>query len=203
MFNLLIAIAATAAQPAAAPATQPVAATAGRTLKDLPSNTIAYYDIAGKEGDEIEKSLAKTLSDPANKDRVRLYTWKPEAQIIKRSEGAACTINSVTATLKSTVQLPRLANQSTVSKDVLATWNPYVAGLEEDAAASLWFVQDRLPALQNSLVGLSCDKASAAWSAGLARIRTDLAGFDAQLAAKRAAKSKLEQRKKAPARERM
>ena len=68
-------------------------------------------------------------------------------------------------------------------KDVPAKWATYVGGVENEAAASLWFLSDRLRGAEQSLVGMPCDQANPAWNAKLETIKTELNAFIAQRAA--------------------
>lgn len=168
--------------------TAPVAA--GRTLKDLPNTTIAYFDVQGTNASAIQKSLKKVLADPAMKANVQLYSWNVGAQITKRTQGQDCTIQSATATLTNDVHLPRLAEEAKIDKEIVASWRTFVAGLENEAAANLWFIRERLPAVEQSMAGLKCDQADTTWNAGIDKLKTELTAFGVQraTAAKNAAK---------------
>ncbi len=153
-----------------------------RLLRDLPGTTILYYDISGKTGPVIEKSLKKLLADPAAKDQVRLFSWDVATQIMKATTGTSCVIQSAKSTLTAKVRLPRLAEEAKVPKDVLAKWAKYVKGVENEAATNLWFISDRLRGAESSLVGMPCDQANTVWNAKLDTVRTDLNAFMAQRA---------------------
>lgn len=174
--------------PAAPAAGAPRAASAapaiatGRALKDLPGTTVTYYDIPGKTGPAIEKSLKNLLADPASKDVVRLLKWDVGTQIVKRTTGTECTIQGAKSTLTAEVRLPRLAEEAKVAATVLANWNAYAARIENEAATNLWFVSDRLRGAEQSLVGLSCDQAGPVWNAKVESVKTQLKEFIAQRA---------------------
>lgn len=181
-----IALAAAVAQAAATvPATVvPSAAVAvpGRGLRDLPDTTISYYDIGGKTGPAIEKSLKAMLENPATKNNVRLFSWDVGTQIVKATTGTKCVVKSAKVTLTSKVNLPRLAEQAKVRKDVMANWTTYIANVEGDAAANLWFIRDRMRGAEQSLVGMPCDAAGPAWNAKIDTVKSDLAAFIAKRA---------------------
>jgi predicted secreted Zn-dependent protease len=158
------------------------AVTTGRTLKDLPATTITYYDVSGRTGPAIQNSLKKLLADPASKDIVQLMNWDISTQIVKRTTGTACTINGAKATLNAKVRLPRLAEPAKVPANVLANWNNYVAAIENDVAANLWFLSDRLRGAEQALVGVSCDRAAPVSDAQFAILKTQLEQFKAQRA---------------------
>lgn len=158
------------------------AAVPGRTLRDLPGMTITYFDIAGKNGPAIEKSLQKILADPAAKDTVRLFTWDVGTQIVKATTGTKCSVKSAKSTLTAKVRLPRLVDEAKVPKNVIANWTTYIAGVENEAAANLWFLSDRLRGAEQSLVNMPCDQASAAWNSRLETVKSELNAFIAQRA---------------------
>ena len=175
---------ATVAVPAPA---VPVPAVVGRSIKDLPNVTLTHFDVKGKNGKAIKKNLDALLADPAAKNTVRLYGWDVGASIMKRTEGTKCTVTNATATMNATVNLPRLAEQAKVDKAALAIWQPYVASLEEEAAANLWFVKDQLPAVEKSVVGIDCAAVAATWQASLDKLKSQQTAFNAQRAAAAAA----------------
>ena len=193
--NILVVAAAVAQAYGAAPAapsmtaaptptatTATTAVTPGRALRDLPGTTIIYYDVSGKNGAAIEKSLDKMLADPAMKETVRLFSWDVGTQIVKATTGTKCSIQSAKSTLTAKVRLPRLADQAKVPKAVMAKWTTFIAGVESDAAANLWFVHDRLRGAEQSLVGLPCEQANPAWNAKLETVKSELNAFVAQRA---------------------
>ena len=174
--------AAPAASPAPAAPARSTVAVPGRTLRDLPGVTITHYDIAGKTGPAIEKSLDKVLADPTTKEATRLFTWDVGTKIVKTTTGTKCVIQSATSTLTAKVRLPRLAEQAKVRKDVMANWTTYVTTAENDAAANLWFLSDRLRGAEQSLVGLPCDQGNPAWNAKLESVKAELDAFIAKRA---------------------
>ena len=177
--------AAVAQATAAAPATVPAAA--GRSVKDLPNVTLTHFDVKGKNGKAIKKNLDAMLADPAAKNTTRLYGWDVGASIMKRTEGTKCTVTKATATLNASVNLPRLAEEAKVDKAALAGWQTYVASLEQEAAANLWFVKDQLPAVEKSVVGIDCAAVATTWQASLDKLKAQQAAFNAQRAAAAAA----------------
>src|SRR6476469_9277232 len=145
MISLFMALGAFAAQ---APA-----ATAPRTLQTLPGVTVQYYDVPGEDADTIKASLDRILKAPAPNTAAEGYTWSLNVAINKHTEGTTCTVTTANATLKANVYLPRLSGGAKVPSDIAKSFATYEAGLEQRAADNLWFVADRLPALQQTLVG--------------------------------------------------
>ncbi len=169
------------------PAAVAVAATPGRTLRDLPGTTIVYYDIAGRTLPEIQLSLKAVRANPANKEAARLYAWDVATRIQKATIGTKCTVRGATSTLTAKVQLPRLAEQAKVKPPVMANWTAYMTQVENQAAADLWFLADRLRGAEQFLVGMPCEQAGPAWNAKLTTVKSELSAITAQRAAAEAA----------------
>lgn len=184
MINLLMALTAMTGVQAAAPAPAAPPAAAVRPLASVPGVTVNYFPIAGTEIKEIQKSLQAIQvanTHPTTK-------WDVRANIKKRTEGTACTITSADVGMTAVANLPRLADESKVAAPVLANWKTYVAEIEATAANSLWFVADRLPAVQASLAGKSCDQAQSTMDAALNKLKADQKVYaDQQIAAIKAA----------------
>jgi predicted secreted Zn-dependent protease len=184
---MMLGLAAGVAQGQAAAPAALVPAVAVRGLKELPGTTITYYDVAGKKGPEIQNSLKALDADPAAKDKYGLYSWDVGARITKRTTGTVCTVDSSKATFTAKVNLPRLKDEAKVDKAILPNWRSYVGTLESQAASDRWFIRDRLPQLEQSMVKVSCDQAAAKWNTGLAAIKAELVAKIAARAAARAA----------------
>jgi predicted secreted Zn-dependent protease len=183
----MLGLAAAVAQGQAAAPAALVPAVAVRGLKELPGTTITYYDVAGKKGPEIQNSLKAIDADVAAKDKYGLYSWDVGARITKRTTGTVCTVDSSKATFSAKVNLPRLKEEAKVDKAILPNWQTYVGTLESQAASDLWFINDRLPQLEQSMVKVDCAQAAAKWSAGLAAIKAELVAKITARAAARAA----------------
>ena len=160
----------------------PAAAVAGRPLRSVPGTSISYYDVSGTTVPEIELSLKTMLADAAVKDKVRLFSWKVGTQLTKATNGTKCVVQKASSTFTAKVSLPRLAEPAKVKKGVMANWTAYVATAENNAAASLWFLTDRLRGAEQSLVGMPCDQADPAWNATLDKVKSELSAFNAQRA---------------------
>ena len=176
MFSLLMAL-------TAASAVQAAPATTARTIHTLPGTKIHYYDVAGKTGPAIQKSLKKILAAPAPNTAATVYDWSLDAGVTKRTEGTVCTVTAAKATFNGNVYLPRLKDEARVPTDVLDSWKPYVTGLEKTAADNLWFVVDRLPALEQSLVGKPCDAVAGLWDQAVKDLIAQQTAYGQQLAA--------------------
>ena len=181
---MLTTLLAAAALAQAAPAT---AVAPARPLAALPGVSINYLDVAGKNMKSIQKSLDLVSLDPATKAKRKLFTWNVGAQVTNSTVNQKCTVQKATATLTSTVNMPRLVNLTKTSKQVQADWQKYVTALETDAAANLWFINDQLRGVERSMVGVDCAKSREVWNAAMTKINVDLAAFNAARAAPAAA----------------
>lgn len=181
MLTTLLAAAALAqaapASPAPAPATAAVAP--ARALAALPGVSINYLDVAGKNMKSIQKSLDLVSIDPATKAKRKLFTWNVGAQVTNSTVNQKCTVQKATATLTSTVNMPRLPELARASKQVQADWQKYVSELETEAAANLWFINDQLRGIERSMVGVDCARSREVWNAAMNKINVDLAAFNA------------------------
>ena len=187
MLSILMALAATQAQPAATPPAAAAPAAAARTLQSLPGTTVQYYDVPGRTAAAIEKSLKQIIATPAsNNTAARAYTWDLGMSINRRTEGTVCTVVSATPTLKATAYLPRLTSEAKLAPAELASWNAYVAGIEKTAADNLWFVADRVPTVGQPLIGKPCDQAAKLWNAAVDDLVKQQTAYAASLKAAQA-----------------
>ena len=178
MLSFFMALATTAAVQA------PAAAAPVRMLKDVPNTTVTYYDVKGKDGKAIEKSLKKAATDPKTKQlQVVRTSWNVGANIGRRTTNGVCTITTAKADFNGSVTMPRLTDVSVVPAAVLAEWQTYVTRLEAGAAESLWTAHSQLAALESSLVGKKCEEAEPIWTAGVEQIKVRTAQVMQQKAA--------------------
>ena len=181
MISLFMALSAVTAQ--ASPASPAPAATAPHTLQNLPGTTVQYYDVAGNDADAIKSSLDKILKAPQPNTAAQVYNWSLEVGINKRTEGTTCTVTSAKAALKANVYLPRLAQGNRAPRDVVESFGTYEKGLEKMANDNLWFVVDRLPAIEQSLAGKPCDSVSNLWNQATTNLVKEQNAFASQQAA--------------------
>lgn len=183
MFDLFIAFAAAAGvQAAAAPATQ------APTLAAIPGVTVNYYDVSGRNIEQIRESMASTRPEGADGNPIPAATsWQVEATLSTRTENGQCAIAGVTPKFSGTAELPRLTTSDKLKPEVLQQWNAFVASLESAAAAQLDFIHDRLPQVQQAVASAKCDTASAALDSAIEQLKAQEAAFVAEQAAQRAA----------------
>lgn len=166
--------------PAAAAQTPPAAAgVSSRSLKDVPNITIKYYDVSGKDMRTINRSIAKQRpKDPATKQPLVGGTnWTLDATLTKRTTNGQCTVIAAKGQFAAAAELPRLVTEKIVPFQILESWKSYVAQLEKSAANSLWFVHDRVRAVESAMVGKPCDAAAIAGNAAIAQLKRDDADF--------------------------
>ncbi len=190
IITVLTVAAGLAAAPPAAVAAAPAALLEKRPLASLPDTTIKYYDVPGRTPQAIEKNLKGMMSNAAMTDMMRPYNWTVGAQVNKQTTGATCIVMAVKTKQTSAVNLPRLSELAKVNAPTVASWNSYVAALQNDAAANLWFVHDHLPAIERSLASLPCDKVGDAWNSALADLKTQQLALASRSAAAAAVAAK-------------
>jgi predicted secreted Zn-dependent protease len=175
--------AAPAAKPAATAAQGQAAAAAAtataRSLKDVPNITIKYYDVTGKDPKTINRSIAKQRPlDPATKQpSVAGTNWTLGASMTKRTVNGQCTVVAAKGEFAATAELPRLTTANIIPAGGLEAWQKYVAQLEKTAADNLWFVADRLPQVEQAMVGKECNAALAAGTAAIEKLKRDAADY--------------------------
>ena len=155
-----------------------VAAVPGKTLRDLPNVTVRYFDVSGKNLKAINKSMAQAQKPgPSGKPAAAPTTWAIDVAFNKTTGNGQCKIAGAKATFSATVVLPRLVPDSAHSPEVAATWRTHLAGVENNHAANLWFVYDRIREVENAVLSSSCENAQSAGAAAIERIRAQAAEF--------------------------
>lgn len=151
----------------------------GRGLKDVPNITIKYYDVSGKTYAAIVQSIEKQRPrDPAtNQLMAGGAGWSLGASMTRETVNKACTVTGAKAEFAATAELPRLVDEQGLAPDQLAAWRAYLSSIEVPAAAGLWFVVDRLPALEKSIVGKDCATGAAFGAAAIDQLKQDQAAF--------------------------
>ena len=171
MFTPLIALAALQAAAAAPPAAAPI--TPARPLSAIPGLKRTYYDVTGTTIAEINTAIRTARTSGAGTAQTVKTGWAVSPKVTRSTTDGKCTVTSVTNNFSATVELPRLANEAAVSEAVRTSWRTFLAKLEADAAARLWFVYDRSGGVANAMRGQSCDGAKAAGTAALAKLKAE------------------------------
>ena len=163
----LFAASAIATQAAATPATT-------RLLKDIPGVTVTYYDVTGKNGNAIRKSIEKNAPRaPGSKEALAGTTnWTMKAEYTQRTTNGQCAIASAKAVFQGTATLPRLTNEATVNRALQEQWKSFMAGLESGAVAELGYAYDHTSDVEKAILAANCQTAGTAGSEPIAKLRT-------------------------------
>ena len=172
MFTPLLALAALQAAAATPPTAVPAAP--ARPLSAIPGLKTSYYDVTGNNITEINAAIkaARAGATGANAQTVKT-SWAIAPRITRSTTDGKCSVTSVTNNFSATAELPRLANEAALPTDVQNAWRTFVAKLEADAAARLWFVYDRSGSVAEAMKGKSCDGAKAAGVAALNKVKAE------------------------------
>jgi predicted secreted Zn-dependent protease len=162
---------------AAAAVVQAAPATAPYTLQTLPGTKVHYYDVSGATSTAIQSSLDRMIKSQP-KTAGELYTWTSSINVGQDTMAGVCRIASAKAALDANVYLPRLAQESQVSSTDLERWKAYETDLEQTAFDNLKFVADRLPAIEQSLVGKPCDQAATIWNSSIQTLMQQQQAYD-------------------------
>ncbi|NUR45807.1 MAG: DUF922 domain-containing protein [Sphingomonas sp.] len=143
-----------------------------RKLSTIPGVTVSYYDAVGKNVRELHDWLDRHGPRDPQTHRVLPATsnWSISSGIKFSKTGGQCTITGATVKFTATARLPRLAPGQKLSPEVLATWNSYVAALEDRQAAQLAFVYDRVGEVQSAIMRSNCANWQKAAGAAIDRL---------------------------------
>jgi hypothetical protein len=177
MLSLLIALATIQETPAAA-------AAPARSLKDVPGIAITYHDLADKDVQNIIKTLKKRKPlTPAQQKMLAASTnWGISPSVVRTTKGTVCTVTKAQIEFTPKADLPRF-NEASVPATDQGEWRSYLAAIEAQAAAKLWFAYDRLPTFEQAVVGKPCDQAIADGMAAVAKLKADAAAFQPPVSA--------------------
>ena len=172
-----------------APTMAQLPAVPGRGLKDVPNIAIKYYDVSGKDFAAIIQSIEKQRPRDAATNQLMAggAGWSLGASMTQRSVGGKCTVTGLKPDFSATAELPRLVNEQALKPDQLASWQAYLSNIEVPAAAGLWFVLDRLPTFEKSIIGKECAAAAALAPAAIEQLKQDHAAFELKQATAAAA----------------
>lgn len=164
------------AQPAA-PA--PVAS-APLAVAQIPGVTVKYYDVYGNTPTKAVAFLkSQRPKDTAGKVVPSSARWSIGTDVQKATTGDQCRIVRVAVHFKAEVDLPRLVvtgreeGEQGEEKldDFLKRWQKYVDGLDQQQAAYLRPIYERLPEVERAVMASSCEGARAAGEKAIAEIR--------------------------------
>jgi predicted secreted Zn-dependent protease len=162
---------------AAAAALQATPVTTPYTLQTLPGAKVHYYDVNGVTGATIQSSLDSMIKSQP-KTAGQLFTWTASINVAQDTTAGVCSIASAKAALDANVYLPRLRQEAQVPSTDLENWKAYETGLEQTALDNLTFVADRLPGIEQSLVGKPCDQAATIWNSSIQTLMQQQQAYD-------------------------
>lgn len=169
-----------------APTTVLIPAVPGRGIRDVPNIAIKYYDVSGKDFASIIQAIEKQRPrDPATNQLMAGgagYELGASMTKVTTSKGK-CTVSAAKAKFAPTAELPRLLNEQKLKPAQLALWRAYLSQIEAPAAAGLWYVHDRIPAFEKSMIGKECSLAAKVGAAGIAQMQVDHAEFQRKFVA--------------------
>jgi len=156
----------------AVPYKAPPVPTGARKLPSIPDVTVTYYDVVGKNVRELHDWLDKHgPRDPqTHKVLPATSSWSIGSAAKFTKTGGQCRLTGAAVKFTATAQLPRLVVGQKLLPEVLASWNSYVAALEDRQAAQLAFVHDRVGEVQSAIMHSSCTGWQKAASAAIDRL---------------------------------
>ena len=148
-----------------------------RKLSQIPGVTVTYYDVVGTDIPKLHMSLEKSGPRDPRTHKVTPATsnWSIGSAVKYTKTGGQCTLTGVTLKFTGTAVLPRLGSGVNLAAPALASWNAYVAALEDRHAAQLAFVHDRLGEVQGEILHSDCDNWQKAASAAIERLSEEQA----------------------------
>ena len=172
-------------QKVIAPAVVLIPAIPGRGIRDVPGIAIKYYDVSGKDFASVIQAIEKSRPrDPATGQLMAGGAgYELGASMTKLTAKGQCTVTAAKATFKPTAELPRLLNEQALKPDQLTMWRAYVSQIEAPAAAGLWYVHDRIPGFEKSIIGKECSAAAKLGSAAITQMQIDHAEFQRKFVA--------------------
>ena len=168
-----------AADPAGAASVAP--APPAQTFSQLPNVSINYYDVSGADISSINRSLREQRGAALKNSAAAASDWNLVVRFDKRTTGEQCLIADATIEFSAKAALPRLVNEQAVSPGALAAWRKYVAALESESVAKLWFVFDRIDEIEQAFEGKSCEQGKQDGGKAIAQLEQDYATFALRL----------------------
>lgn len=143
-----------------------------RKLANIPGVTVTYYDAVGATIPKLYDWLTRhgPRDSQTHKVTPASSSWSIGTSVKWTRTGGQCRITDVTVKLIGSAKLPRLAPGQKLSAPVLASWNAYVAALEDRQAAQLTFVYDRLVEVEDAIMRSNCSNWQKAADAAIARL---------------------------------
>lgn len=154
------------------PALRPLAAGEVARLSDIPNVAVTYYDVAGRNLDQIHASLTKAgPRDPETRHVLSATSrWTVGVKVTSLTTNRRCTVLGANLDFRGMATMPRLAPDKDRPAPVVAAWNAYFDRIETRQAEQLRFAYERLADVEQAVLASRCDKAESAADVALARL---------------------------------
>lgn len=148
---------------------------------NIPNITFTYYDVSGSTVTGLRTSIDKGRpADPKNGDRFdALSHWR--VQWAWMSDGKTrCDLSAATLSFSATVLMPRLAAPGTLSPELRARWDHYIAALETHEAGHVRHAYDHHGEVLTAIKGATCETVAKAAQAAIDKIDQYNTEYDRQ-----------------------
>jgi len=148
-----------------------------KKLSEVAGVTVNFYDVGGAPIPQLHDRLQKHgPRDPKTREvSPATSSWSIGSAIKWSKTGAQCKLTGVTLRFTATADLPRLSTGVNLPEPVRASWNHYVAALEDRQAAKLAFVRDRIGEVERAIMRSNCGNWEKAAAAAIKRLGEDQA----------------------------
>ncbi|MGY4397486.1 putative secreted Zn-dependent protease [Sphingomonas sp. UYAg733] len=137
----------------------------------VPDITYAYYDVAGITASDLRLAIDEVRpTDPHDGKKVdALSNWGMTWS--QKGDGkGGCDLASITLSFSATVVMPRLTAPASLSPELRARWQIYIAALEKHEAGHLRYAYDHHDEVLTAIRGATCATIDAAATAAIEKI---------------------------------
>ena len=137
----------------------------------IPNLAFKYYDVQGTAWKAITASL--NAIGPRHGDGTIAHgrtAYRIEPTWTEQRRGSSCKVTNVQVQFSAVVLLPRLAEKSLVSGQVLEEWGRFVALLQRHEAGHAHIAFENVDHVRAAVAGSACDQVQANAQAVLTRI---------------------------------
>lgn len=151
------------------------------SLADMPNTKVRYYDVAGADVGEINRSIARQRPRSDDGQSVPARTdWAVRAEFDRTITDGQCRVTAARASFTASADLPRLAEGSRIDKPTRERWQNYVSQLEQGSLATLAYVYQNLGTVEQAMLASPCENAKAVAAAAIERLRVQTDRLDAE-----------------------
>ncbi len=137
----------------------------------IPNITFTYYEVSGTTATELRRSIDKARpADPKNGDRFDALSHWRVAWAWKSDGKTKCDLSATTLSFSATVLMPRLAAPDSLSPELRARWDHYIAALETHEAGHVRHAYDHHGEVLTAIKGATCETVSKAAQAAIDKI---------------------------------